>query len=34
MAERLKLVNGELSIDSTPGHGTTIRARVPAVLWQ
>jgi signal transduction histidine kinase len=33
-AERLKLVNGELSIDSTPGRGTTIRARVPAVLRQ
>jgi PAS domain S-box-containing protein len=29
MQERLKLVNGELSIQSHPGDGTTIRARVP-----
>jgi signal transduction histidine kinase len=29
MAERVKLVNGELSIDSQPKHGTTIHARVP-----
>lgn len=29
MKERLKLVNGELSIDSQPRHGTTIQARVP-----
>ncbi|HKF50310.1 MAG TPA: PAS domain S-box protein [Terracidiphilus sp.] len=29
MRERLKLVNGELFIDSKPGHGTTILARVP-----
>jgi PAS domain S-box-containing protein len=29
MNERLKLVNGELSIDSKPGGGTTVRARVP-----
>jgi PAS domain S-box-containing protein len=29
MAERLKLVDGQLSIDSRPHHGTTIRARVP-----
>ncbi len=27
--ERLKLVNGDLSIDSRPQHGTTIQARVP-----
>jgi PAS domain S-box-containing protein len=27
--ERLKLVNGNLSIDSQPQHGTTIQARVP-----
>jgi PAS domain S-box-containing protein len=27
--ERLKLVNGNLSIDSHPQHGTTIQARVP-----
>jgi PAS domain S-box-containing protein len=29
MKERLKLVDGKLSIDSKPQHGTTIRARVP-----
>jgi PAS domain S-box-containing protein len=29
MAERLKLVDGQLSIDSQPNRGTTIRARVP-----
>jgi signal transduction histidine kinase len=29
MQERLKLVNGQLSIDSQPKHGTTIQARVP-----
>jgi PAS domain S-box-containing protein len=29
MRERLKLVNGSLSIDSQPQHGTTIQARVP-----
>jgi PAS domain S-box-containing protein len=29
MEERLKLVNGTLSIDSQPGRGTTIEARVP-----
>ena len=29
MRERLKLVDGRLSIDSKPGRGTTIRARVP-----
>jgi PAS domain S-box-containing protein len=29
MEERLKLVNGTLSIDSQPQHGTTIHARVP-----
>jgi signal transduction histidine kinase len=28
MQERLKLVNGELSIDSYPKRGTTIHARV------
>jgi PAS domain S-box-containing protein len=27
--ERLKLVNGNLSIDSQPQHGTTIQARIP-----
>jgi signal transduction histidine kinase len=29
MQERLKLVDGELSIDSKPQRGTTIQARVP-----
>jgi PAS domain S-box-containing protein len=29
MAERLKLVDGQLSIDSQPNRGTTIHARVP-----
>ncbi len=29
MAERLKLVDGELSVDSQPQRGTTIHARVP-----
>jgi PAS domain S-box-containing protein len=29
MRERLKLVSGELSIDTKPGHGTTVLARVP-----
>jgi len=29
MQERMKLVDGELSIDSQPTRGTTIRARVP-----
>jgi PAS domain S-box-containing protein len=32
MQERLKLVNGELSVDSGPQRGTTIRARVPVLL--
>ena len=31
MRERLKLVGGECSIDSEPGHGTTVLARVPFV---
>ena len=29
MKERLRLVGGELSIDSELGHGTTVLARVP-----
>jgi signal transduction histidine kinase len=29
MAERMKLVDGQLSIDSQPNRGTTIHARVP-----
>jgi signal transduction histidine kinase len=29
MKERLKLVRGECSIDSEPGQGTTVLARVP-----
>jgi len=32
MQERLKLVNGELSLDSGPHRGTTIQARVPVPL--
>lgn len=28
MRERVRLVGGQLSIESTPGHGTTVRARV------
>jgi len=31
MAERLKLVDGQLSIDSQPSCGTTIHARVPLI---
>jgi signal transduction histidine kinase len=31
MQERLKLVNGELSIDSCPRRGTTIHAQVPLI---
>jgi len=31
MGERLKLLNGTLSIESQPKHGTTIHARVPFV---
>jgi PAS domain S-box-containing protein len=29
MRERLKLVHGQLAVDSKPGRGTTVRARVP-----
>ena len=29
MKERLRLVSGELAIESDPGHGTTVVARVP-----
>jgi signal transduction histidine kinase len=29
MEERLKLLNGSISIESQPNHGTTIHARVP-----
>jgi len=29
MKDRLKLVNGKFQIDSRPGYGTTIQARVP-----
>jgi GAF domain-containing protein len=29
MTERLKLVDGELLIDSKPGEGTSVRARIP-----
>ncbi|HYH60167.1 MAG TPA: sensor histidine kinase [Thermoleophilaceae bacterium] len=29
MAERARLVNGEFDVESAPGHGTTLRLRVP-----
>ncbi|MGQ0809934.1 MAG: histidine kinase [Nitrospiraceae bacterium] len=29
MAERARLVNGELTVNSRPGHGTVVRVRVP-----
>ena len=32
MKERLKLINGELSIETTPGMGTTLIARVPLTV--
>ena len=32
MRERLRLVKGQLSIESRPGHGTTIRATVPVTM--
>jgi signal transduction histidine kinase len=31
MGERVRLVRGELSVDSAPGQGTTVTVRVPAV---
>jgi signal transduction histidine kinase len=30
MRERLEMVGGKFSIKSTPGHGTTVTARIPA----
>jgi signal transduction histidine kinase len=30
MRERLQMVGGKFSIKSTPGHGTTVTARIPA----
>jgi signal transduction histidine kinase len=30
MRERLQMVGGKFSITSTPGHGTTVIARIPA----
>ena len=30
MRERLEMVDGRFSIKSTPGHGTTVTARIPA----
>jgi signal transduction histidine kinase len=32
MRERMQLVAGQFSIDSKPGGGTTIRARVPIMV--
>jgi two-component system, NarL family, sensor histidine kinase DegS len=29
MRERLEMVGGKLSIESLPGHGTTVIARIP-----
>jgi signal transduction histidine kinase len=29
MRERLQMVGGKFSIKSTPGHGTTVTARIP-----
>jgi PAS domain S-box-containing protein len=34
MQERLQLVEGELSIESAPNRGTTLRARVPLTLGE
>ena len=34
MQERLRLVNGEVTVDSTPGMGTTVRARAPSRTTQ
>jgi len=30
MADRLDAIGGRIEVESTPGHGTTIRATVPA----
>jgi signal transduction histidine kinase len=30
MRERVRLLQGEFDIESTPGHGTTVMAWVPA----
>jgi len=30
MRERLEMVGGKFSIESAPGHGTTVTARIPA----
>jgi signal transduction histidine kinase len=32
MRERVALLGGSVQIESRPGHGTTIRARIPAGL--
>ena len=34
MRERLKLVDGEFSVSSRPGGGTTIRARIPLMVTE
>jgi signal transduction histidine kinase len=31
MRERLEMVGGKFSIKSTPGHGTTVTARIPVI---
>jgi signal transduction histidine kinase len=29
MRERLQMIGGKFSVKSTPGHGTTVTARIP-----
>jgi signal transduction histidine kinase len=29
LADRLEVIEGRLEIDSEPGHGTTVTARIP-----
>jgi signal transduction histidine kinase len=29
MQERVNLIEGKMSIETRPGHGTTVRVRVP-----
>jgi signal transduction histidine kinase len=30
MREQARLIGGQLTIDSSPGHGTRVRLRIPA----